>query len=299
MADARPQDYQAFLFAFALGCLDKEDFIELMEFIDAGGSFPWQELGEYQNLCALLPSFLNVEEAPATTKDKVARRLYRYRDEKRGVEPKPAPPSSSPFARTRTLINEPVKSKSINKPQVVNPASTMDDEEDIIPPVDFKSDFTSTRRNVESSRPQQGTQVQKRLNQTIPDRGKYSDEQENPEVLKPSEPSPEEHKILDTSEFIINQDFDTPVSENVNDTVTGTGMHLSIPESPFVPEKEPDKKSEEDLEKIRKMVVENVQNRKPTQLNLTAGKNNLLQAYRQEFSLSLSLCSSSLLPRCI
>ena len=260
MADARPQDFQAFLFAFALGCLDKEDFIELMEFIDAGGSFPWQELGEYQNLCALLPSFLNVEEPPAGTKDKVARRLYRYRDEKRGVEPKSAVPTSSPFARTRTLISEPAK-KAVNKPQVINTLPDIShEEEEIVPPTDFKSDFSPVRRSVEGNRPQQGTQVDKRLKQTIPDRNKYSSEQEQPEITYPAPPVQDEHKAPDTSEFIINQDFDEIPSHDANDSdANESSMHLNIPESPIIQEPEAPKKSEDELEKIRKMVVENVQ----------------------------------------
>jgi hypothetical protein len=71
------------LHAYALGSLNNQDVKELKSYLKSGSEFEWAELGEYQNLAALLPSILNLENPPAKLKDKVARKLYRIRDERR------------------------------------------------------------------------------------------------------------------------------------------------------------------------------------------------------------------------
>ena len=75
--------YYDLLHAYALGCLDPKDLNILNEFLDTGEEFFWEELGEYQNLAALLPSILNIETPGMELKDKVARKLYNLRNEKR------------------------------------------------------------------------------------------------------------------------------------------------------------------------------------------------------------------------
>jgi len=278
MADVRPHDFHAFLYAFALGCLDKGDFIDLMEYIDGGGAFSWQELGEYQNLCALLPSFLNIEDAPADIKDKVARRLYRYRDEKKSAAPPPIPATASPFSRTRTSVGE--KAKKTSRIEVINPppTSTQEKDDNIIVPEEVLDTF-SPRRKVEGGRPSQGTQASGRVNQTIPDRIQYTAEQENPIPEKPEDvplytpqTEPEDVPLYtppaepDMSEFIINQDG--LEAENLINTAYDGALHLNVPDEPAAIPAEPEpmsaqeieqkKKTESDLEAIRKKVVENV-----------------------------------------
>ena len=70
------------LHAYSLGCLDSEELNLLKEHFREGGEYPWQELGEYQNLIALFPSILNIEKPGPDLKDKVARKLYRLKTEK-------------------------------------------------------------------------------------------------------------------------------------------------------------------------------------------------------------------------
>ncbi len=77
------EQYYDLLHAYALGCLDQKELNILTEYLDTGEEFFWQELGEYQNLTALLPSILNIETPGTELKDKVARSLYRIRNEKR------------------------------------------------------------------------------------------------------------------------------------------------------------------------------------------------------------------------
>lgn len=71
------------LHAYALGCLNKNDFKDLKKYFRSGQPFEWAELGEYQNLGAMLPSILNIDSPPPQLKDKVARRLYRIREQRR------------------------------------------------------------------------------------------------------------------------------------------------------------------------------------------------------------------------
>mgnify|MGYP003451083704 FL=1 len=58
--------------AKALGCIDVEDNRELQAFIDEGHVFPWDELGKFQNVAALLPLALQLELPDAELKDRVA-----------------------------------------------------------------------------------------------------------------------------------------------------------------------------------------------------------------------------------
>ncbi len=74
-------EYIELLYAYSFGCLDAEDLTKLKSYLDSEGSFPWQELGEYQNLSSLLPSILAIETPAPEVKDTVARKLYRIRDE--------------------------------------------------------------------------------------------------------------------------------------------------------------------------------------------------------------------------
>ena len=128
--------YYDLLHAYAIGCLDQKDLNILNEYLDTGGEFFWQELGEYQNVAALLPSILNIEAPGIELKDKVARKLYRIRNEKRTKAPEEKPGAvineekneapvqneeklSNLFSRTRVLIKEKESHKNITEQQPV------------------------------------------------------------------------------------------------------------------------------------------------------------------------------------
>ncbi len=69
--------------AKALGCLDSEESKELQEFIDAGHLFPWEELGQFQNIASLLPLALQLETPDAELKDRVALKLIKLSEQLR------------------------------------------------------------------------------------------------------------------------------------------------------------------------------------------------------------------------
>jgi hypothetical protein len=62
--------------AKALGCLDPEDDALFTKLMKEDETFPWQELGNYQNLVAFLPTLLDIEVPEPEVKDDVARKLY-------------------------------------------------------------------------------------------------------------------------------------------------------------------------------------------------------------------------------
>jgi len=67
--------------AKALGCLDADDNKEFQKFIDAGHVFPWDELGNYQNIASLLPLALVLELPDAGLKDRVALKLIKLSEQ--------------------------------------------------------------------------------------------------------------------------------------------------------------------------------------------------------------------------
>jgi hypothetical protein len=67
--------------AFAAGCIDKENFIQFKDYIKAGGELPDGELGELQNIVAMIPIILDLENPDEKLKDTVAKKLIAMKDE--------------------------------------------------------------------------------------------------------------------------------------------------------------------------------------------------------------------------
>lgn len=80
------QEASELIFAGVLGCLDLSDQTKLNEYIKAHGELP-SSFGEFQNIAAMLPVILNPESPDPQLKDKVARKLYRIKDEIRSKTP--------------------------------------------------------------------------------------------------------------------------------------------------------------------------------------------------------------------
>lgn len=64
-----------------LGCLTDKDKDNLQGLKAAGNEFPWNELGDYQNLIAFLPLTLELKYPASEIKDKTAMKLYSIRDQ--------------------------------------------------------------------------------------------------------------------------------------------------------------------------------------------------------------------------
>lgn len=109
--------------AYALGCAAKDDLDKINDLVLSGGDFPASELGEFQNLAALLPSILNLETPAPEVKDKVARKLYRIQEEIKKKSSKvsksgemddfPAPPPPQEPVPAPPIVPEPGTDKDI------------------------------------------------------------------------------------------------------------------------------------------------------------------------------------------
>ncbi len=67
--------------AFAIGCMDRKNFIQFKDYVDAGGELPEGALGELQNIVSLIPAILEIEKPKESLKDEVAKRLIGLQDE--------------------------------------------------------------------------------------------------------------------------------------------------------------------------------------------------------------------------
>jgi hypothetical protein len=67
--------------AFAVGCMDKENYVQVKEFLDEGGELPERQLGELQNIVAMIPIILELEKPAPEIKDLVAKKLISMKDE--------------------------------------------------------------------------------------------------------------------------------------------------------------------------------------------------------------------------
>lgn len=75
MTTEEKKKFENLIQAFALGALDKDDFIEFVHYMESNEDFARQELGEYQNLTALLVSFINPKEPPQQSLERILTRI--------------------------------------------------------------------------------------------------------------------------------------------------------------------------------------------------------------------------------
>ncbi len=161
--------------AKTLGCLTKDEDAELKEYMESGEDFPWDVLGEYQNLTATLPILLQVEVPDPELKDNVARKLYKIIEElkakqKAKVIPVPEIEPAEPEPQLETLPKveeelpeEPIKfsmddDSSLDEPDVSQVSS--EDTLDLAPAeqiVEEKSGREKTEKIVDEKLERQRT----------------------------------------------------------------------------------------------------------------------------------------------
>lgn len=72
---------QEMMAAFAVGCMDKENFEQFKDYMQSGGELPNEEMGELQNIVAMIPVILDLENPDPALKDNVAKKLIEMKDE--------------------------------------------------------------------------------------------------------------------------------------------------------------------------------------------------------------------------
>lgn len=77
----RDQDIFEMICAYAVGCMDRENFLQFSEYLEKGGELPPGELGQLQNTIALIPTILESEKPNAELKNRIAKKLAALQDE--------------------------------------------------------------------------------------------------------------------------------------------------------------------------------------------------------------------------
>lgn len=67
--------------AFAVGCMDKDNFIQFKDYFESGGELPRAELGDLQNIVSMIPVILDLEQPDPSIKDNIAKKLISLKDE--------------------------------------------------------------------------------------------------------------------------------------------------------------------------------------------------------------------------
>jgi hypothetical protein len=67
--------------AFAVGCMDNENYTHFKDYLAQGGSLPEGELGELQNIVSMIPIILDLENPDSSIKDMVAKKLIGMKEE--------------------------------------------------------------------------------------------------------------------------------------------------------------------------------------------------------------------------
>ena len=100
--------------AFAAGCMDSNNFVHLKEYIRENKDLPYEDLGELQNIMAMIPIILEVEIPDPELKTKVAKNLIaiteeikeKKRSEKKQatIDKKPSPEEKITKRTTRVTL---------------------------------------------------------------------------------------------------------------------------------------------------------------------------------------------------
>jgi len=67
--------------AYAVGCMDKQNYMQFKDYMDESGYLPKGELGELQNIISMIPVILDLESPDPSIKDLVAKKLIGMKEE--------------------------------------------------------------------------------------------------------------------------------------------------------------------------------------------------------------------------
>ncbi len=185
--------FESLIFPYALGCLEKDDFINLVDYLSSAEEFPWQLLGEYQNLIALLPSFLNMKEISSDVADTILRQVTG--DKPNGsltsINPRKTFLSSIQSFETREEIP-----KDFRKPSKIEQHFNIGEEKSAEPPLKEESFPEEVpiplRRSASGNRPGESTQIRNRMGVPSPgtERGGMPPPKRNPVPQKSFQSTP-------------------------------------------------------------------------------------------------------------
>jgi len=237
-------NYNDFIYAYCLGCLDREDLYSFIDQLNSAGDINMQELGEFQNLVALLPGILKMELPDLQVKDKVARKLYRIKNEVKQVRrqnrlktveiisiadevPKVEPVNTFDQIRPDPIEESPIQVEEIPEPvkdktePIEDIPAPVDDPDNVID--EAKIVTLKPRRTTEYQRPSHVTQIKGRESGNLftPYIPKKEDDlkvpDEHPEYIEDQiheEKYPEEEETINYEEYQESSEPE-PIVENI------------------------------------------------------------------------------------
>lgn len=106
--------------AYTTGCLDRDNFIQFMNYMREGGELPKGEMGELQNVTSLIPTLLELEEPPPDLKNQVAKRILELEAERKKKVKKTAVPKTEPevVVDNKTKTREKTSATEVLKEEV-------------------------------------------------------------------------------------------------------------------------------------------------------------------------------------
>jgi hypothetical protein len=110
-----------------LGCLNEKDYENLRLMKESDNDFPWKELGEYQNLAAMLPATLTITYPGSELKDKTARKLYDVREEIRAkIEAKKAKEAPPKKIEEEKVVAEEAEEEEAEEVKIEEPVEAQE-----------------------------------------------------------------------------------------------------------------------------------------------------------------------------
>jgi hypothetical protein len=111
--------------AFTSGCLDKENFIQFMNYILENDDLPKGEMGELQNIISLVPTLLELDKPPDHLKSNLFKRIT---DDN----------SSENDSRKKEIVEEKTTVHQASEESYLKEAQPVDDKESTVPISDIK-----------------------------------------------------------------------------------------------------------------------------------------------------------------
>lgn len=146
--------------AFAAGCIDKDNFAQFKDYLNAGGELPEGELGELQNIVAMIPVILDLEQPDPSIKDSIAKKLIGMQDE------------------IKTRIRE-EKKKTL---QTFEQSPTFNEIKTIAGKTFLKEPFSGTKTTKQFTKPERTTKISEQellVNDSEEQRSKETNRMEN------------------------------------------------------------------------------------------------------------------------
>ncbi len=127
--------------AYVTGCLDNANLVQFLDYIDSGGEINSDELGELQNVAALIPIILEDENPPASLQNKIFQQIPDNEAHQKVI-------TKTKKAHLREILES-------KKKEAVNESTPEDIEIQVPEEVSFKSASKKKKKEIEDVKPEE------------------------------------------------------------------------------------------------------------------------------------------------